>query len=140
MDKKVTKNYKEILKGDKKLAKNILYTILAINLKNQKIDKNNNLVNKLIVTREQKDDLKRLSKSFLIDGLNFDDLTNKQLYKSILYAFKGNYTRVDTTKTSIFYDFKDTISTMDFWRYVGWQLLGLQIEDKILKDKVIKVK
>ena len=135
MDKKVTKNYKEILKGDKKLAKNILYTIVITNLKNQKIDKNNNFTNKLIVTREQKDDLQRLSKAFLIDSLDFNNLTNKQLYKSILYAFKGNYTRVDTTKTSIFYDFKDTISVMDFWRYVGWQLLGLQIEDRVIKAK-----
>ena len=135
MDKKVTKEYRNILKESKKLTKNILYTILNTNKKEQKLNKNGDFTYKLIITREQKDDLKRLAHDFLIDGLNYDDLTNKQLAKSIIYAFKGNYTKIDSTKMANFYDFKECISVMDFWRNVGWQLKGLEIVDKVIIKK-----
>lgn len=126
--KKVTKDYKTITKETKKGAKLLLTEIIAQNEKANKFDENNNkMTMKLIITREQKDQIRELASQVLIDEIyaKYDDLTNKQLCKAVVLSRKASYKRVEWNKDTTTYGMDDQmVGVMDFFKYIGWYIKG----------------
>ena len=120
------KNYKTITKEVKKSAKLLINEIIAQN--ETKFDENNNKMTlKLVITREQKDQIKALAKDILIDEIyaKYDDLTNKQLCKAVVLSRKANYKRVEWNKKTTTYGMDDQmVGVMDFFKYIGWYIKG----------------
>ena len=128
--KKVTKDYKIITKQTLKDAKSILLDIVNYNKNNGKINQNGDFIGKISITADQKNKIKTLASSILIDSIiaKYDNLTNKQLALAVRNATHGAYTRIEWNKTQTTYDYDaDKISVMDFFRNIGWAILGRQV-------------